>query len=179
MKLLHLLFVMIAIQLAYLVFYVPANIDDGLSGIFYEGNYSNATATYAGANYSTLPGFNETSISGYTSRSVWTSILNPFNGTTTPIMILLIALAGSFWVLGIVYRSEMVMLSSLAVILLTVGTVPCWSLWIMISSDVGAFACTVESTCAVSDLFAFAIAGILYIMWIFSCLELLSARSMA
>ena len=194
MKILHLFFVLVAIQIVYFLFYTP-NMNTDINGVFNLGNYGNISANasiYSSSanytnNYTYVPGNTSSSFSGLpgdigTSTSFWVSILNPLNGSTTPFFTWLCLLAVLVWGFGLfASRNEMVYLAPVFVIFLGVGLVPCVSLWNMITSDTGQFVCTVApgSFCLLSSLAAFCLAGILYAMWLLSCLEWWSARSTA
>jgi hypothetical protein len=91
-------------------------------------------------------------------------------------------LAALVWGFGLfASRNEMVYLAPIFVIFLGIGLVPCYSLWTMITSDTTQFVCRVGpgQVCFISSLAAFCIAGILYTMWLLSCVEWWSARSTA
>lgn len=192
MKIGHLFFVLVAIQFVYFIFYTP-NMYSDVNGIFFLGNYSNITSNstlYTSTdnfttNFTNVPGANTqtTSFTGLpggigTSTGFWTSVLNPTSGSTTPFMVYLILLAVLVWGFGLfASRNEMVYLAPIFVIFLGIGLVPCWSLWIMISGDVSQFTCIVGQPCLVSSMIAFLASGILYTMWMLSCLEWWGARS--
>lgn len=78
-----------------------------------------------------------------------------------------IALIGS--VLG---RSDIVTLFSLFGALMSIGSLPCIVLYNFVSRNVGQIAgCSVGSVCAPANIFGALSAGILAIMWLFTCME--------
>lgn len=200
MKLLHLIFVLLAIQVAWVMFYMPANWN--IQDLFYFSNYTTPTypngtytnASYLGTNASTdlnvtnpvASGLINSFLSnGYTSMNMSQGLVTPDKGNNNVIIVFLVALALFVFVFGIfASRNEMVYLAIPFILLLGVGALPCLSLWNMINSDAGVFVCQVSSagsssSCMLSNLFALGTAGILYIMWFLSCLEWWSARSTA
>jgi hypothetical protein len=137
------------------------------------------------SNFTSVPGYQNTAFSGLpgssgTSTAFWLSALNPLGGSTTPFFVYLILLAVLVWGFGLfASRNEMVYLAPLFVIFLGVGLIPCWSLWQMVSGDLTQFTCMVGQTCLISSVLAFMLSGILYIMWILSCVEWWTARQTA
>ena len=78
-----------------------------------------------------------------------------------------IALIGS--VLG---RSDIVTLFSLFVAIMSLGSLPCIVLYSFVTRNVGMFAgCVANQPCAPANIFGAITAGILAIMWLFTCLE--------
>jgi hypothetical protein len=78
-----------------------------------------------------------------------------------------IALIGS--VLG---RSDIVTLFALFGSLMSLGAIPCIVLYNFVSRNVGQFAgCVTGQPCAPANVFGGLTAGILAVMWIFTCME--------
>lgn len=116
---------------------------------------------------------------------IFATILQPWNwsgtvniaGFTVPSLILLlgsaitvavgIALAGA-----IVGRSDIFSLFSLFVVLLSLGMAPCIVLYSFVSRNVGMFAnCNIGEPCGPAMIFGALSAGILAVMWLFTCME--------
>ena len=123
---------------------------------------------------------------------LFSTIMQPWNwgGTITflgyevPMMLLIlgstitvavgIALAGS--ILG---RSDITTLFALFVALLALGAAPCIVLYNFVSRNVGMFItdCTIGQLCGPAMIFGSLTAGVLAIMWLFTCLEWWAWRS--
>lgn len=190
MKLFNLFIIMIVIQTAFVIFYVPEIAESqGINALFFQGNYDNFTTTnlsgYSNlSGFSNLTGIDDSAAFGYSSRSLIDSFLNFFQGNSTALIGLLVSLA--LFILGssIVFRSDIAILTPLFILFLGVGLIPVVSLNWMISSEVGYYACAIPTTaaephCFLSALIGLFFAGLLYMLWIFSCIEWWSARRTA
>jgi hypothetical protein len=186
MKLLHLIFILAAIQASYFLLY-NHNVEGDIKDMFQLGNYTNITANaslYTSIeNYSS--NFTTAGLAGYTSQTFWESALDfKSGGSQTGMLVLLGIFAATFWGLALFYRSELTLLAPIFIFIVGIGILPCMSLYLMITSDIGQYACIVSSggtatNCLLSSIIGFFSAGMLFIMWVLSCLEWWTARSTA
>jgi hypothetical protein len=180
----HLIFVLMSIQAAYFLLYNP-NMGADIKDMFSLGNYTNITSNstyYINVeNYSN--NFTTAPLGGYSSQSFWESALDfTSGGAGTVIIKFLIILAVTMWGLSLFYRSELTLLTPLFILLLGIGLLPCMSLYYMVTSDVGIYVCNINDggtvqSCLLSSTVGLFTAGILFIMWIMSCVEFWTARS--
>jgi hypothetical protein len=74
-------------------------------------------------------------------------------------------------------KSDIVTLFGLFLILMSIGAVPCVNLYSFVTRDVGMYACEAGETCEAAMFLGAFTAGILMLMWLWSCLEFWLWRS--
>lgn len=124
-----------------------------------------------------------------TGNFVLMTLLQPQNWSTNGLLIILglgivvgtvAALAGSVSAFGItITRSDISALFPLFLVLVGLGSVPIISFYSFITRNVGQFACTVGSSCPPAMIIGSLTAGVLALVWIFTCLEWWLWRPMA
>lgn len=72
---------------------------------------------------------------------------------------------------SLISRSDISVLFSLFLAFVSLGALPCIDLYMFVTRNVNMFACSVGEPCFVANLFGALTAGILAIMWLFTCLE--------
>jgi hypothetical protein len=99
-------------------------------------------------------------------------------GITVPTMLTVLGgtiLVGATILIGstVLGKSDIVTLFGLFLILMSIGAIPCVSLYSFVTRNVGMFVtdCTIGQPCQVAMIFGAFSAGILMMMWLFSCLE--------
>jgi len=99
-------------------------------------------------------------------------------GFTVPTMLTVfgtVILTGTAIIIGstILGKSDIVTLFGLFLIFMSIGAIPCVSLYSFVTRNVGMFVtdCIIGQPCGVAMIFGALSAGILMLMWLFSCLE--------
>ena len=178
MKLINLIFLLLAIQMTLFIF-VNGNMSaDGSTGPYNESSNSffchyvtNYTDYNDAANQSNI------SISGerYASPDLWTFIMCPADGNNSRMIGMLIAFA---WLMGAVgffafsSRSDISLKVIPFLFVLGAGTPTIIQLYSFINSQVSAVACgSTAVACFVGQFFAVIIAGPLAILWVLSCVD--------
>ena len=181
MKLLPLIFLLMAIQMSLAVYYLSPLSNNGATGPYnassasffchYNNNYSN----YNDANTSvTVSG------SDYNGGDIWNTIFCPANGNSSRMILYLIAFAlliGAVGFIPFINRSDLSLLSGPFIFILCAGAPTIIQVYTFLNSEVSAIACgTAVGACFMGQFVAILIAGTLLITWIMACTEWLSGR---
>lgn len=176
MKILPLIFVLMAIQMSLFLYVLGTTSNNGNTGPY--NDTSNSFFCHYTTNYTTY-----NSASGvinasedYNSMDLWTLIFCPAEGNSTRMILYLIGFAlliGAVAFIPFINRSDLSLLSGYFIFMLCAGAPTIVGLYTFINSEVAAFTCGAgaATSCFVSQFFAILIAGPLLIAWVMACVE--------
>ena len=176
MKLINLIFLLLAIQMTLFIFVSGNMSHDAATGPYNESSnsffchYANNYTNYNSANQTLdLPGVR------YSSPDLWTMIMCPADGNNSRMIWFLIKFAIFIGALGIFLyanRSNISLLAAPFLCMLGAGAPTIIDLYTFINSQVSAIACgSTTGACFVGQFFAILIAGPLLAMWVASCID--------
>ena len=177
MKLINLIFLLLAIQMTLFIFINGNMSADGSTGPYNES--SNSFFCHYATNYSD---YNDQNVSNgtlagvrYSSPDLWSFIMCPADGNSSRMIGMLWAFA---WLMGAVgffafaSRSDISLKVIPFLFVLGAGTPTITQLYSFINGQVSAIACgSTAVACFVGQFFAVMIAGPLAIMWVLSCVD--------
>jgi len=193
MKLYTMIVIMVAIQVTAFFFYFP-NFTAGLEDIWLRDADAYTNITIANDSVTGLENLTDSNfwntLAGYNSyNTILSPLVNYSKGSRTLLISFFLLLGGAILISGIyANRNEMFYLTIPFMILLGVGIIPTMTLHYMVTNDVSLFVCGVQDittyleggkleSCFLAQLAGFLTAGMLYSMWVLSCIEWWSARS--
>ena len=175
MKILPLIFLLMAIQISLFIYVLGNTSHDAQAGPY--NDTSNSFFCHYTTNYTTYNSASDVinASEDYNGMDLWTLIFCPAQGNSTRMILYLLAFAmliGAVAFIPFVNRSDLSLLSGAFIFILCAGAPTIVNLYSFINSEVSAFACTSASTsCFVSQFFTIIIAGPLLIAWVAACFE--------
>jgi hypothetical protein len=175
MKILPLIFLLMAIQMSLFLYVLGNTSHDAQTGPYNDS--SNSFFCHYTTNYTTY-----NSASGvvnasedYNGMDLWTLIFCPAQGNNTRMIVYFrrfALLIGAIAFIPFINRSDLSLLSGYFIFLLCAGAPTITSLYTFINSEVSALACVGAATsCFISQFFAIIVAGPLLIAWVAACVE--------
>ena len=179
MKLLPLIFLLLAIQMSMFIFVLGNTSHDGSTGPYNMS--SNSFFCHYTTNYTSYNDANLTTVGGdeYGGPDLWTLIFCPAEGNSTRMIYYLVAFA---WLIGavgffpFVGRSDLSLLAGPFLFMLGAGAPTIIQLYSFINSEVSAIACSADASCFIGQFFAILIAGPLLISWVMACVDWWTGR---
>jgi hypothetical protein len=105
----------------------------------------------------------------------WSGTINFFGFEVSSLILILgsaVTIAAGIALLGyVIGRSDIVLLFALFTAFMSLGAAPCIVLYSFVTRNVAMFACNIGETCGVANIFGALTAGVLAIMWLFTCME--------
>jgi len=181
MKLLPLIFLLMAIQFSMFIFVLGNLSHDESLGPYNESD--NSFFCHYVNNYTYFNDANTSRIiegEDYNGGDLWTLIFCPAEGNSTRLMGFIIAfliLVGALGFVPLIGRSDMSFLAAPMLLLVCAAAPTIGQLYGFINSETSAFVCTGSLTsCFVSQFFAILVCGPLFIAWVMACIEWWSGR---
>jgi len=119
---------------------------------------------------------NDTSVVNNTAAPTWGFIINPVNWGGTSFFTTMAAIMGVTGAIGIglylLFRSDLALLFGLFLWLLGLGAIPIGTMWTLVTSDVGMYACVAGApSCFPAILAGIFTAGIIGFIYVLACLS--------